>query len=92
MINLLHGLSFGLCWFSAVSQARNLAPENLKATAQGLFVAVINLANMVGALASGWMFDHLGYRNLYFVLSAASVLAAAVYVAGTVWAKRKAIE
>ena len=39
-------------------------------------MAVINLANMVGALTSGWMFDHLGYRTLYFVLAAASVAAA----------------
>jgi predicted MFS family arabinose efflux permease len=90
VINLLHGLSFGLYWFSSVSHARSLAPENLKATAQGLFVSVISLANMLGAVASGWMFDHLGYRTLFFVLSGACMLAAGVLVVGTLLARRKA--
>jgi PPP family 3-phenylpropionic acid transporter len=83
VVNLLHGLSYGLWWFSSVSQARNLAPHQLKATAQGLFVSVISLANMLGALASGWMFDHLGYRTLFFVLAGACVAAVGLYLAGT---------
>lgn len=89
VVNLLHGPSYGLWWFASVSQARNLAPEHLKATAQGLFISVISLANMVGALASGWMFDHLGYRALYFVLAGASAAAAALYLVGARAADRK---
>ena len=82
LVNLLHGPSFGLWWFSSVALARNMAPEKLKATAQGLFVSVISLAGMTGSLASGWMFDHLGYRMLFFVLAGASVAAAGLYLLG----------
>ena len=52
-IDVLLVMAVAVYWFSAVSHARHLAPENLKATAQGLFVSVISLANMLGSVASG---------------------------------------
>lgn len=68
-INLLNGPSYVFMWNSAVNYANHMAPENLKATAQGLFQATTNLASMVGAVLCGWMFDQIGSANMFRVLA-----------------------
>ncbi len=68
-INLINGPSYVFFWNSSVNYASRLAPESLKATAQGLFQTTTSLASVVSALISGWMFDHLGYGGMFRVLA-----------------------
>lgn len=65
-IALLHGLSFGAFWVAGVVYVNRLAPPNLKATSQTLFMAVLNLSNMIGAVFSGAIFDQRGPSFLFW--------------------------
>ena len=49
-INLINGPSYVFFWNSAVNYANQMAPDSLKATAQGLFQSTTNLASVVSAL------------------------------------------
>ena len=59
-ITLLHGFSFGFYWIASVAYANELAPENFKSTAQGLFAGTLNLTGILGALIGGVLFDRFG--------------------------------
>ena len=74
-IALLGGLSFGLYWISVVSYANELAPANLKATSQGLLMAVTSLAGIAGATLAGWLFDAVGPFMMFRILACFCVLA-----------------
>jgi PPP family 3-phenylpropionic acid transporter len=73
VVNLLNCVSYVPFWLGAVSYANQLASPSLKATAQGLLFAVLNLSNVSGALFSGWLFDQVGPAHLFFVLSGFAV-------------------
>ena len=68
-INLLNGPSYVFFWNSAVNYANQMAPNSLKATAQGLFQATTNMASVVSAILCGWMFDQIGPSGLFRVLA-----------------------
>jgi PPP family 3-phenylpropionic acid transporter len=74
-ISLLGGLSFGLYWISSVTYASELAPDHLKATSQGLLVAVTSLAGIIGATLAGWLFDQVGPFMMFRILAGFCVLA-----------------
>ena len=78
-INLLNGPSYVFFWNSAVNYANQMAPESLKATAQGLFQATTNLASMVGALLCGWLFDLTGPSGLFRVLTVCCLAAFLIF-------------
>ena len=70
----LHGLTFSAVWVAGVSFAREMAPKGLGATAQGLMSSVVmGLSGMTGALAGGFLFQHLGAPAM-FRISALAVL------------------
>lgn len=71
----LHGITFGIYWVSAVSYANDLAPENLKATAQGMLVATLNLAAVLGGVVSGLLYDHFGLAFLFRLYSGLTIVA-----------------
>jgi MFS family permease len=64
-LNLLHGVTFGLFWIASIAIANQIAPDNLKGTAQGALMSVLSLASVLGALLSGWIFDALGIAVLF---------------------------
>jgi PPP family 3-phenylpropionic acid transporter len=68
-INALNGPTFVFFWNSSVNYASQMAPDSFKSTAQGVLQTTVNLASVIGALASGWMFDTLGPGGLYRVLA-----------------------
>jgi MFS family permease len=74
-ISLLHGITFGIYWVSAVSYANDLALENLKATAQGMLVATLNLAAVLGGVVSGLLYDHFGLAFLFRLYSGFTIVA-----------------
>jgi len=57
-LQLLHGLTFGVFWATAVTAMPALVPGRLRATGQALFSAVVfGGANTIGYLASGRVYD-----------------------------------
>lgn len=89
-VNMLGGLSFGLYWISAVTYANELAPDNLKATSQGLLVAVTSLSMMLGAIFSGWLYDLIGPFMMFRVLALCCVVAGVLYGVGRMVLNRRA--
>jgi len=77
-IALLHGLTFTPFWVGSVSYASELAPENLKATAQGIFMSVVHLAAVVSSPVNGALYDWLGAAQFFLVNSALAVAALVV--------------
>jgi PPP family 3-phenylpropionic acid transporter len=78
-VQLLHGLTFSLTWAAGVSYARQIAPEGLGATAQGLFSGTFfGLGGSVGALLGGVLYQVVG-SALLFRYIALAVLAAALF-------------
>ena len=68
-IALMHGSTFGFFWIASVTHVNSLAPENLKATSQGLFWTTMNLANVVGSPISGVLYDRVGPSALFKLFS-----------------------
>lgn len=60
-LQLLHGLTFGLFWGSAVAALARLVPPRLRATGQALFSTVVFAGgNALGYQLAGLAFDHYG--------------------------------
>jgi MFS family permease len=87
-INLLGGVSFGLYWISAVTYANELAPDNLKATSQGLLLSVTSLAAVIGALFTGGLFDLVGPHTMFRILAGCCVLALILFGVGRILIRR----
>jgi PPP family 3-phenylpropionic acid transporter len=87
-INLLGGASFALYWIAAVTYASQLAPDSLKATSQGLLMAVMNLSGVIGSTFSGLLFDAAGPSGMFRVLALFSATAFVLFVGGR-WAIRR---
>jgi PPP family 3-phenylpropionic acid transporter len=90
IIGTLNAVSFVPFWVSAITYASDLAPPNLKATAQGLLFSVMSLSNVVGALFSGWLFDKIGPQGLFGVLAGSCVVALMLFGFGQ-WILRNKI-
>jgi PPP family 3-phenylpropionic acid transporter len=90
-INLLHGLSYSFFWIACVAYATELAPDDLRATSQGLLTSLLNISGMVGALTSGWLFDKIGYIGLFQVLAYGCLATLLVFIAGYRFIHRKKV-
>ncbi|MDR3577452.1 MAG: major facilitator superfamily domain-containing protein 6 [Anaerolineaceae bacterium] len=90
-IALMHGSTFGFFWIASVTHVNTLAPENLKATSQGLFWTVMNLANVVGSPISGVLYDHIGPSALFRLFAGYCAAAFLLFVLwNTILSKRRA--
>lgn len=84
LINLLHGLTFGALWIAGVAYADVLAPEELKATAQGLFSATLySVSGVIGGPISGLLYDTIGPAALFRAYAILGVLALVLLRLGT---------
>jgi len=68
-VNVVHVFSYVPILIGSVAYSNELAPPELKATAQGLLFAVMSLGSVFGALVGGWLFDRLGPAGLFRSLS-----------------------
>jgi PPP family 3-phenylpropionic acid transporter len=83
-IGLLTGVTFGGLWVAGVAYADALAPRELKATAQGLFSAVLySLSGVIGSPISGMLFDSVGPAMLFRIYSVCGVIALGLLWWGT---------
>lgn len=81
-ISVLGGAAFASFWLSAVAYANESAPEHLKSTAQGLLFSLLNIANMGGAITSGWLYDQVGGQQLFWGMAAFSAAGLLVFTVG----------
>ncbi len=75
---LLHGITFGLTFLATIHYLRDTAPPELKASAQGFYVAV-GFAPLSGllSLVSGWLYDWVG-GQAFFAMAAIAALGTAL--------------
>jgi len=72
----LHALAFSAGHVSSVLIVRGVAPESLRTSAQGLFIATAyGTAMVVGNLAAGPLVEWLGMRGLFLSAAACAALA-----------------
>jgi MFS transporter, PPP family, 3-phenylpropionic acid transporter len=82
-LQLLHGLTFGLFWGTAMKALSDLVPAPLRATGQAVFTAVVfGGGNAIGYALSGIGYDRLGgVAPLFGFAAAAELLSLAVVLA-----------
>jgi PPP family 3-phenylpropionic acid transporter len=78
-LQVLHGLTFGLFWGSAMHALADVVPAKLRATGQAVFGGIVfGGANAAGYALSGVGYDRLGGAAPLFAFAAGvEVLAAA---------------
>ncbi len=81
-VNLLHSVTYGVFWIAGVTYAYELAPAEYKATSQGLFVASINLAAVIGSPLSGWLYDNVGRSGMFLTQVGFSFAALVLFLIG----------
>lgn len=70
-VQLLHGLTFGVFWGSAMHALSGAVPSRLRATGQALFAAIVfGGGNGVGYLLSGMGYDRMGGAGPLFAAAA----------------------
>lgn len=85
LLQLLHGLTFGLFWGSATRALADLVPARLRATGQAVFTAVVfGGGNAAGYALSGVGYDRLGGVGPLFLAAAGLELVALAVVLGPV--------
>jgi MFS transporter, PPP family, 3-phenylpropionic acid transporter len=87
-VNVLNGVSYVSFWNAAIAYSYEAAPQEYKATSQGLFVAATALAAVAGSAVGGWLFDSLGPPGMYRIM--ASIAFASFVIFGLGRLKRPA--
>ncbi|HEY3341376.1 MAG TPA: major facilitator superfamily domain-containing protein 6 [Anaerolineae bacterium] len=90
-ISVVAGTAFGLYSIAVVNYANELAPANLKATSQGLVVALTSLSGIAGAPFSGWLFDRVGPSNMFLILAGCCFLALLFFGIGRLLMNRQPV-
>jgi len=84
LIQLTHAFTFGVFYLAAVERVDALAPEGLRATAQGLFASVtFGLSGLLGNALSGILYEPLGMAWLYAAAAFVAAAGTTLYWAGT---------
>ena len=91
-VNALNGVSYVWLWNASITYANELAPDELKATAQGLFVSTTALAAVVSAPLSGRLFDSLGPPGMFQFMSVVALIGVFVFWFGGRVSKRRGNE
>lgn len=75
-IQLLHGLSFGIFFITAVRLLVQLVPDDYRATGQAMFNVVwAGMAGLFGGTVGGRIFDLWGGQQLFLFASALAMIA-----------------
>jgi PPP family 3-phenylpropionic acid transporter len=70
VLQVAHGLTFGVFWAAAMAWIGDCVPSKLRATGQVLFGTVTGLGGLIGLLIAGVLYDTSGGANLAFNLAA----------------------
>ena len=80
VINLMQAVTYVPLWLGAVAYSRELAPDELRSSSQGILFMVMNLSNVLGALVCGWLFDNVGARLMFAILASMCLAAFIIFV------------
>ncbi len=89
-IAIMNSVTYMPFWIGAVAYASDRAPENMKATSQGLLYSVTSLSGVVGGFGCGWLFDRAGSSGLFTVLGGSALVALVLFSIGQIAFERKA--
>jgi PPP family 3-phenylpropionic acid transporter len=78
LLQLFHGMTFGLFWAAAIQLVAASVPAPLRATGNALLVMAINLGGAVGNLGTGLLYDAVGPRASFLLAAAGELLPLAV--------------
>jgi predicted MFS family arabinose efflux permease len=88
-IQLTHAFTFGVLYLAAVQQVEGMAPEGLRATAQGVFASVtFGFGGLVGNTLGGLLYEPLGMTALYIASALVSGWGVLLYAVATRREKR----
>ncbi|KAI8066513.1 major facilitator superfamily domain-containing protein [Gongronella butleri] len=77
---LLHGASYALIWSSSALQANDLAPDALKARAQGMLNMCFNgIGSGLGAIFGGIVYQALGANTMWLIVACLTAVSMIVY-------------
>ncbi len=74
------GLGNGLFIGSSLNYVYELAPDNLKASAQAFYAAVSSVAGILGNLLGGMVFDLISAKPFYLVVTCLYLLSVLIFV------------
>ena len=76
---LLHSLTYGLFYVTAVNYIASIVKEEFRATGQNLYASTISISSVISSLIGGFIFDNLGSRTLYLLGSIIALTAGLLY-------------
>ncbi|HLR59817.1 MAG TPA: MFS transporter [Pseudogracilibacillus sp.] len=78
---VLHGLTFGIFYLSALDYITRLIPHALKSSGHLIFYSVFfGVSGIIGSLGGGLLIDHLSGNHLYFILSLLTLVGASLLI------------
>jgi len=88
-IELLNGVTFGLCYAAMTGYAHTIAPEGMEATVQGVVGAVYEGAGVAtGSLVGGAIYQNYGGVFLFRSASILALSLATLHIAAQCWLSR----
>ncbi|MUG43646.1 MFS transporter [Paenibacillus woosongensis] len=76
LIQLMHGVSFGIFYVTAIRMLSRLIPAQFQATGLALFTVMwSSLSGLCSGAFGGMVFEHFGRENFYFAAMGTSLLA-----------------
>lgn len=76
LIQLMHGVSFGIFYVTAIRMLSRLIPAQFQATGLALFTVMwSSLSGLFSGAFGGMVFEHFGRENFYFTAMGTSLLA-----------------
>jgi PPP family 3-phenylpropionic acid transporter len=78
LLQLFHGMTFGIFWSAAIELVAATVPAPLRATGNALLVMAINVGAACGNLVTGALYDATGPRALFVMAAAGELLPLAV--------------
>jgi MFS family permease len=80
LVQLLHGLNFGIMGAVAVTFINDLSNDYNRGAAQARLTGVQGLATALGPVACGLVVQHWGMEGMFVAMAAVGALAAAVFL------------
>ena len=89
VIGLMQAITFCPFLIASVAYANEQAPDDLKATSQGLLATVTSIASMAGSFTAGRLFDTIGPAGMYRSLTGVAALALIVFLSSRLFMRRR---